>query len=76
MVIGLILIVIGLVFFAQALGYITGDVINVLWPLLVVVLGLALITHKTFGHQCAGPDCCGGNYTLSGGTKKKSKGRK
>ncbi|MAF81019.1 hypothetical protein CL628_03320 [bacterium] len=50
MLIGLVLIVTGLVFFAKALGLITGDVIEVLWPLLLIVLGLGMLSHHMFGH--------------------------
>lgn len=74
MLVGLILIVIGLVFFAQALGYIQGDTINILWPLLVVVLGIGLLSHKVLGHDCSGKDCwCGGAVDWSSKGKKKRK---
>lgn len=77
MIIGLVLIVIGVVFFAQALGLLSGDVISVLWPLLVVVLGLSLISHKILGHECAGngKKCwCGG--VVKWGMPKKAQKRK
>lgn len=73
MMVGLALIVIGIVFFAQALGFIPGDAMGMLWPLLVVVLGLTLLSHKVLGHVCGGKGCwCGGriNWT-NGGSRKK-----
>jgi len=51
MVIGLMLIVIGLVFFAKALGFVTADTLSVLWPLLLIVLGLNMLSHHIFGHH-------------------------
>lgn len=71
MIMGLVLIVIGLVFFAQALGFIQGETLNILWPLLLVVLGIALLSHKALGHDCAGKNCwCGGNINWSDRKKK------
>lgn len=57
MVIGLILIVTGLVFFAQALGFLPTESSKVLWPLLLIVLGLSMLSHKFFGHNCNSKDC-------------------
>ena len=69
MFVGLILIVIGVVFFARALGYIEGETISVLWPLLLIVLGLGLLSNKFMGHDCKGESCwCGGN--VDWGNKK------
>lgn len=53
MMIGIVLIVIGVVFFAKALEFISADTLSVLWPLLLIVLGLSLISHKLFGHHDA-----------------------
>jgi len=72
MFIGLILVVIGLVFFGKALGLITTDAISIIWPLLVIVLGISMITHHRFGHHCKGKDCCGGKVSW-GSTPAKSK---
>jgi hypothetical protein len=71
MLVGLVLIVIGTVFFAQALGFIQGETLSVLWPLLVIVLGIVLLSHKALGHECEGKNCwCGGNVNWSGKKKK------
>ncbi|MEX1997945.1 MAG: DUF5668 domain-containing protein [Candidatus Andersenbacteria bacterium] len=71
MTIGLILIVIGLVFFARALGYFEEQALNIIWPLLLVVLGLSMLSHKMFGHECKGKKCwyCE-NVNWSGGKKR------
>lgn len=66
MLIGLTLIVIGLVFFAKALGLITADTIDVLWPLLLVVLGFGMLSHNVLGHS-------GGRWGKNVGEKKKGK---
>jgi len=66
MLIGLVLIVIGLVFFAKALGFITADTIDVLWPLLLVVLGFGMLSHRYFGQQ-------GGRWGAHVGEHKKKK---
>ena len=73
MVIGLILIVIGLVFFAQALGFLPVESTKVLWPLLLIVLGLSLLSHKFFGHRCVGKECryCEPVSWGNGGKRKK-----
>lgn len=72
MLVGLVLIVIGAVFFAQSLGLIQGETLNVLWPLLLIVLGIVLLSHKVFGHECEGKTCwCGGNVTWGDNKKKR-----
>ena len=72
MFIGLILIVIGVVFLAKALGLVTTDAMSIIWPTLVIILGLSIMTHHRLGHSCKGKDCCGGKFDL-GGTPKKGK---
>lgn len=49
MVVGILLIVIGLVFFAKALGYIAGETLNVLWPLILIVIGFSLLSNRLLG---------------------------
>jgi len=72
MLIGLVLVTIGIVFFARALGYIEGDTLNVLWPLLLIVLGIGMISNRAMGHQCKGGSCwCGGEVDWSKKKKKK-----
>lgn len=74
MIIGLILIVIGVVFFARALGYIEGDTLSILWPLMVIVLGLSLLSHKVLGHDCTGKNCwCGGTIDWANSKGKRRK---
>ena len=71
MLVGLVLIVIGAVFFAQALGLVQGETISILWPLLLIVLGLVMLSHKFLGHECAGKDCwCGGTINWNGKKKR------
>lgn len=66
MMLGVVLIVIGIVFFAKALGFIPGETMSILWPLLLVVLGLTMISHKVLGHSCEGKNCwCGGRINWS-----------
>ena len=72
MLVGLILIVIGTVFFAQALGFLTGETLQVLWPLLLIVLGIVLLSHKALGHECKGKKCwCGGTLDWNDLKKKR-----
>ncbi len=49
MVIGILMIVLGLVFFAKALGFIEGETLHVLWPLILIVLGFSLIGNRMLG---------------------------
>lgn len=72
MVIALVLIVIGLVFFARALGLVDQEALSIIWPLLLVVLGFSMLSHKMFGHEHTGKDCwyC---RTVDLGAGKKSK---
>ena len=57
MFIALVLIIIGVLFFARAANLISPDMINVLWPLILIIIGLGLLSHKTFGHRCNDKDC-------------------
>ena len=71
MIVGIVLIVIGIMFFAQSLEFISAETMRVLWPLLLIVLGLTLLSHKMFGHDCAGKGCwCGGSVDWSNKKKK------
>jgi len=73
MVIGIVLIGIGLIFFAQALGFLKTEEIDVLWPLLLVVLGISLLSHKVFGHECTGSKKCWYCQTVDFGGGKRRK---
>ena len=57
MIIALILIVIGVVFFAKALGFIENNTVDVLWPLLLVVVGFAMLSHRRFRTCCEDGTC-------------------
>ena len=50
MLIAILLILIGVVFFAHALGYIDDVSLGLLWPLLLVALGFSMLSHRMFGH--------------------------
>lgn len=43
---GVVLIVVGVVFLLQNLGYVTGDVWNVVWPAFIVLLGISVLLKK------------------------------
>jgi len=55
MFIGLTLIVIGAIFLLQNLGYLTSDAWDVIWPLLLIILGLSMIIKRKRGWH--GPWC-------------------
>lgn len=57
MIIGILLIAFGILFFARAIELVDAEVFSVAWPLLLVVLGLSLLSHKLFGHSCDEKDC-------------------
>jgi hypothetical protein len=57
MTLALVLIVFGLVFFAKTLGFIDSETLNVLWPLLLVILGISMVSHHWFGHRCNDKEC-------------------
>lgn len=57
MTVALVLVVIGLIFFARSLGYVDDDTISILWPLLLVIVGLSMVSHRWFGHRCDDKDC-------------------
>jgi len=42
----LVLILIGILFLLKNLGIITGSIWSILWPLLVIILGLSLLARK------------------------------
>jgi len=43
MFLGLLVFVVGVIFLFQNLGYIGGNVWNIIWPALVIVVGLSMI---------------------------------
>jgi len=46
MIIGLILIIIGLVFLLQNLGYISEGAWSIIWPAILIVIGLGILLKK------------------------------
>ncbi|HRH24420.1 MAG TPA: DUF5668 domain-containing protein [Candidatus Paceibacterota bacterium] len=48
----LMIVLIGLAFLLRALDIVDGDIIAIVWPVLLIVAGLS----KLAGHKCA---CCG-----------------
>ena len=46
MILGLILIIIGAVFLLQNLGYISGAAWGIIWPAILIVIGLAVILKR------------------------------
>ena len=57
---GTILIVVGLVALLKNLGIITADTWGIIWPVLVIALGLSFITkRRATNHtpRCYCPDC-------------------
>lgn len=59
MFIPLILIIIGAVFLLQNLGIITSDIWEIIWPSLIIVLGLSMLSKKTHVHKMK---CCGSTF--------------
>jgi hypothetical protein len=56
MIIGIVIIVIGLAFLLQSLGFITGDTWQIIWPCLLIVVGLGIICKEKGGKCCCGED--------------------
>jgi len=46
MIFGLILIIIGLVFLLQNLGYISGAAWSIIWPAILIVIGIAILLKR------------------------------
>lgn len=57
MIIPLVIIAFGIFFFAKSLGLVPEDQFNVIWPLVVIVLGLSMLSRKMFGHDCDTKNC-------------------
>ncbi len=43
---GLLLVIVGVVFLLENLGYISGNVWDVIWPLIVIIAGLSLLLRQ------------------------------
>ena len=46
MILGLILIIIGIVFLLQNLGYISGAAWSIIWPAILIVIGIAILLKR------------------------------
>lgn len=46
MFIGILLVILGGLFLGQSLGYISGDVWNKFWPVILIVAGIALVIGR------------------------------
>lgn len=58
MIIPLVVIALGIFFFAKSLGLVMmNDQLSIIWPLVLIVLGLSLLCHKMFGHNCTSKSC-------------------
>jgi len=56
MIFGIIIVIIGLIFLLQSLGLITGDTWKIIWPCLIIVIGLGIINRER-GGCCCGDNC-------------------
>jgi len=50
MIFGIIVIIVGLIFLMQNLGYITAGIWSIIWPLLIIAVGLKMIVKRKGGH--------------------------
>jgi len=58
---GVLVLIIGLFFLLKNLGLITGNLWSILWPLLVITIGLKMIfrkKHSHWGDKFWGEKCC------------------
>ncbi|MBL7156031.1 MAG: hypothetical protein ISS87_00305 [Candidatus Pacebacteria bacterium] len=49
---GIILLAIGAVLLLQNLGFISGNMWNILWPCLIIAMGLSVLLKKKKWHSC------------------------
>lgn len=56
MFIGVLLVILGVVFLGENMGWLPGGAWQIIWPLLLVALGISMM-FKRSGHGCM---CCGG----------------
>ncbi len=52
MVFGTILLVIGVVFLLQNLGVVSGEIWDIVWPILIIALGLSFFFKKSHHGGC------------------------
>ncbi|MFA5431440.1 MAG: DUF5668 domain-containing protein [Candidatus Paceibacterota bacterium] len=56
MIIGIIIVIVGLAFLLQSLGFISVSAWQFIWPSLLIVAGLGIIC-KEKGNCCCGENC-------------------
>lgn len=71
---GIFLVVVGLVFLGQNLGFISAGVWDILWPVLIVALGVSLLGKRScrwcWGWGKKDSCCCGDGECADCGDKK------
>ena len=77
MIFPILLIAVGLFFFAKALGFdVANEFWSVLWPLVLVVLGITMVSHRNWGHACDDKTCWRCTEVSLEDSPKKSKKKK
>ncbi|MEW6456291.1 MAG: DUF5668 domain-containing protein [Acidobacteriota bacterium] len=56
MLAGIFLVIIGAVFLLQNLGYISGSAWKIIWPLILIALGLSILFRRRHFWWCYPPD--------------------
>lgn len=57
--IGILIVMMGLLFFLQALGLITTYAVSVIWPVLLILIGIKKVMKGVcMGCDCGKDDCC------------------
>ena len=55
---GIVLIVVGVVFLLQNLGFVTGAVWNIIWPVFIILIGISMVIKNgdRFNNNCCKED--------------------
>jgi hypothetical protein len=56
MIFGIALVVVGLIFILQNMGYISASSWGIIWPALLIIVGISMICKKS-GHCMCGCGC-------------------
>jgi hypothetical protein len=56
---GIIVLIIGVLFLLKNLGLISGSLWSIIWPLLLIIVGLKTMFRKKHEHFGWGGHCCG-----------------
>ena len=51
---GLILVVLGILFILEEMGFIQGDFWGYFWPIILIIVGLNIMKKDKFGMNCCG----------------------